>query len=249
VRAADVPLCTVGCATPNDFRLRYPRGVELDTDRWGYTGEVQLPTRFVTALFKYWNGADLRWYFVGNLLSNYNDVEGFTNAFAGSAIDGTAVWFGMLNGAPTVVPQRPVRSQGGFVNLGFPLSRIVGADPAGRNAGWQLYLHYAFDQAKSSHARCTAATLSTVTPGAFTEYGNRASKNDLAAATLLWKINAFLTLGYEQSYYRTRMAGGAVPWEARDTNPLITTGWGTWQGKQARSWHNVRSEFSTIFTF
>lgn len=249
VRAADVPLCAVGCATPNDFRIRYPQGVEIDTNRWGYTGELQLPTRFVTVLFKYWNGADLRWYFVGNLLSNYNDVTGFTSAFAGSAIDGSAVWFGLQNGVPSVVPQRAVRAQGAFVDLGFPLSRILGADPAGRNAGWQLYLHYAYDQAKASDARRTAAALSTITPGTFTAFGNRGNKNDVGAATLLWKMNTFLTFGYEQSYYRTRLAGGAVPWELRDPNPIITTGWGTWMGKQARSWHDLRSEFSTIFTF
>ena len=34
-----------------------------------------------------------------------------------------------------LAPQRPVRAQGGFTQLGIPLSRIFNANPAGRNAG------------------------------------------------------------------------------------------------------------------
>lgn len=59
----------------------------------------------------------------------------------------------LLNGVPVVAPQRPVRGQGGFIQLGFPLSRIFNADPKGRNAGWTAYLYYGDDQAMARDAR------------------------------------------------------------------------------------------------
>ncbi len=77
MRAADVPLCpatTTGCPL-NDtiFQTAFPRRHSVSSSRWGYTAELQLPTRWVTISTKYWRGADLRWYFVGSLLSNFND--------------------------------------------------------------------------------------------------------------------------------------------------------------------------------
>ncbi len=249
VKAADVPLCPTGCAATTAFKDRYPRGLTFDTTRWGLTGELQLPTRWVTILTKYYQGDDLRFYFGSGLLSNYFNTGGFTNVFASTSIDGQPVWFGLLNGAPSVVPQKSVHAQGGFVNLGFPLSRLMHANPAGRNAGWQFYLHYGRDDVDAADARKVGAALSATTPGAFSPIGNRVNKNDLSAATLTWKMNSFVTFGYEQSYYHSKMAGSTVLWQNRDPNPLITTGWGTWMGKQARSWHDLRSEFSTIFTF
>src|SRR5581483_6056328 len=207
VRAADVPLCpatTAGCPV-NDtiFQSAFPAGTSVSSSRWGYTAELQLPTRWVTISTKYWRGADLRWYFVGSLLSNFNDkgvfdtgspvVEGFSND------QSSAVLYGLRNGVPTVAPQRPVRAQGGFVNLGFPLGRIFHAEPTGRNAGWVLYAYYAFDDANASDVR---------------HIGNTRQKNDLAAATLNYKLNNLVSFTLEQSYYRTRAVGdptGVLP--------------------------------------
>src|SRR5712664_4473663 len=45
VRAADVPTA---------FKGAFPRGASVSSNRYGWTGELQLPTRFVTVLFKYW---------------------------------------------------------------------------------------------------------------------------------------------------------------------------------------------------
>jgi hypothetical protein len=77
LRAADVPLCpatTTGCPTDSKvFQEAFASGAEVSSQRWGYTAELQLPTRWVTVNTKYWRGADLRFYFVGSLLSNYND--------------------------------------------------------------------------------------------------------------------------------------------------------------------------------
>jgi hypothetical protein len=81
------------------------------------------------------NGSDLRWFFVGSLLSNFNDagvLDAGAPAIEALSNDGSsAVIFGFRGGNPVIAPQRPVRSQGGFVNLGFPLGRIFRAEPTG----------------------------------------------------------------------------------------------------------------------
>jgi len=81
VRAADVPLCpatTTGCPA-NDavFQDAFPTGAQVSSERWGYTAELQLPTRWATLTTKYWRGGDLRWYFVGSLFSNFNNKAVF----------------------------------------------------------------------------------------------------------------------------------------------------------------------------
>jgi hypothetical protein len=232
VRAADVPLCpaaTAGCPTNEKvFQDAFATGAQVSSQRWGYTAELQLPTRWMTLSTKYWRGGDLRWYFVGSLLSNFNDkgvfdtgspvVEGLSN-------DGSsAVLFGMRNGAAIIAPQRPVRAQGGFVNLGLPLGRIFQAEPTGRNAGWTLYLYYAFDDAFASDVR---------------KLGNQRQKNDLAAATLNWRLNNLVTFTWEQSYYRTRVVG----------DPTGKLPFPTYRGVPSRQWQDIRTEIGPTFTF
>ena len=225
VRKADIPV---------GFTTIFPTGAEVTSSRWGYTGELQLPTRWFTLVTKYYSGADLRWYFAGNLFSTYNDLQGFTTTATGASMDGTNVLFGLNAGVPVgIVPQRPVRVQGGFINLGLPLGRIFHADPAGRNAGWQMYLHYGLDDAKASDVRKSTGTIAS-------PFGanNSRDKNDLGAVTLNWKFNQFVTFGLEESYYRTRTVNGAP-----GTTCCIVN------GNQARSWHDLRTEFGPIFTF
>ena len=65
--------------------------------------------------------------------------------------------------------------------------------------------------------------------------GNTRNKSDVGAATLYYKLNPLVSFGFEQSYYRTRTAGGL-------TDPL-------WMGKPADSWHDLRFESGPIFTF
>jgi hypothetical protein len=241
VRATDIPLCAspdpAVCPDPKIFQNAFPRGAETTSNRAGWTGELQLPTRYVTVLTKFWDGSDLRWYFVGALDSNFSDTAGMTKqclnaegaaAFcAGPSNDGASnLLFGVnASGTPVFAPQRPVRAIGGFVNVAFPLGRIFHADPAGRNAGWQLALHYAFDQAKTSDVL---------------HLGNQRSKNDLAAGTLLWKMNGLVSFVLEESMYRTRIA-----------NPFLgsSSTFPKYEGYPAREWHDIRSEFGPIFTF
>jgi hypothetical protein len=240
VRATDVPLCSntdvLVCPIPKIFQNTFPRGAETTSNRAGWTAEIQLPTRYVTVLGKFWNGSDLRWYFVGALDSNYNATAGMTKvcgtdaepAFCtGPSNDGASNLLFGLNGSgtPVFAPQKPVRAIGGFFDLGFPLSRIFGADPAGRNAGWQINFHYAFDQANTSDVL---------------HLGNQRSKNDLAAATLQWKMNNLVSFVLEESMYRTRIA---------NPNPAASVTFPKYEGYPAREWHDIRTEFGPIFTF
>jgi hypothetical protein len=209
---------------PAAFRAAFPSGVEVDSTSVGYTAEIQLPTRFVTVVGKYYNGSDLRWFFAGQLLSHFNDTAGLTDIVAVPSIDGAStVVFGLADGTPTVAPQRPVRAQGGFMQLGLPLSRIFDADASGHNAGWTAYVQYGYDQAMARDARRFVG-------------GARGSRSDLFLGSLQYKLNTFVTFAYEQGYYRTRAANrvGALP---------------LFRGIPSYATHNVRSEFATIFSF
>ena len=207
---------------PAAFKAAFPNGAEVGSSSHGYSAEIQLPTRFVTVVSKYYNGSDLRFFNAGQLLSNFNDTFGLTSTATVPSIDGAStVVFGLLNGVPVVAPQRPVRAQGGFVQLGFPLSRIFDADPKGRNAGWTGYLYYGDDQATARDAR---------------RFGARGFRSDLFSGNIQYKWNQWVTFAYEQGYYRTRAnnRAGALP---------------LFRGIPSFTTHNIRSEFATIFTF
>jgi hypothetical protein len=191
-----------------------------------WTGEIQLPTRFVTVIAKYYNGNDLRYYFGGQIFGPFNGTGGFAPGSTATApsLDGsTLVAFGTRGGVPVIANSLPPRAQGGFVNLGFPLSRIFNADPAGRNAGWAFYAHYGYDQVLARDVR--------------REGGGR-EKGDLMAGTLQYKMNNWVTFVLEESNYRTR----ALPLTSTGNFPLFA-------GRPMRDWHDFRSEFGPLFTF
>ena len=207
---------------PAAFKTAFPSGAEVSSDSNGYSAEIQLPTRFVTIVSKYYNGSDLRFFFAGQLLSNFNDTFGLTSTATAASIDGAStVVFGLRNGLAVVAPQRPVRAQGGFIQFGFPLSRIFNADPKGRNAGWTAFLYYGDDQATARDAR---------------RFGARGARSDLFSGNIQYKWNQWMTFAYEQGYYRTRAnnRAGLLPL-FRGVPSFIT--------------HNIRSEFAAIFTF
>jgi hypothetical protein len=176
----------------------------------------------VTLVGKYYAGSDLRFYLAGQLLSNFNDTAGLTNTATATSIDGSStIVFGLQDGIPVVAPQRPVRAQGGFVQLGFPLSRIFDADPKGRNAGWTAFLYYGGDQATARDAR---------------RFGLRGARSDLFSGNIQYKWNQWVTFGFEEGYYRTRANSRA------GLLPLF-------RGIPSYATHNIRSEFAAIFTF
>jgi hypothetical protein len=207
---------------PTAFKSAFPSGAEVGSSSDGFSIETQLPTRFVTVVGKYYSGSDLRFFLAGQLLSNFNDTAGLTGTATATSIDGASnVVFGFLNGVPVVAPQRPVRAQGGFVQLGFPLSRIFNADPKGHNAGWTAYLYYGDDQATARDAR---------------RFGARGDRSDLFSGNVQYKWNQWVTFAYEQGYYRTRadFHSGLLP---------------LFRGIPSFTTHDIRSEFAAIFTF
>ncbi len=207
---------------PAGFKTAFPSGAEVSSNSNGYSAEFQLPTRFVTVVGKYYNGSDLRFFLAGQLLSNFNDTAGMTDTATTTSIDGaSSVVFGLLNGVPVVAPQRPVRAQGGFIQFGFPLSRIFNADPKGRNAGWTAYLYYGDDQATARDAR---------------RFGARGTRSDLFSGNIQYKWNQWITFAYEEGYYRTFADNRVGPLPLFRGVPSFTT-------------HNIRSEFAAIFTF
>jgi hypothetical protein len=221
-------------------KVSYPLGVDVSSGQWGATAEVQLPTRYVTAIAKYYAGADLRYFFGTGLYSTFNDVTGLTNVSSVTTVDGSAVLFGTNSSGKVVfAPQRAVHGQGGFVNLGFPLGRIFHADPTGRAAGLQAYIHYGVDDPDSTDVRRVGVT--TTGPSAGLPQNGR-DRSDAVIGTLLWKLNPYLTLGFEQSQYRTKMSGGAAFGTVVGGAPI-------WEGVPVRQWHDNRTEFATVFTF
>jgi hypothetical protein len=92
-------------------------------------------------------------------------------------------------------------------------------------AGWQLYLHYSEDQAKARDVRAFTTTT-----------GNR-WKSDIIAGNIQWKLNPLVTLALEESQYRTF----SIP-NTSGVYPLYC-------GMPSRSAKDLRTEFSTIFSF
>ena len=223
---------------PTAFQAAFPRGAEVESSRYGYTGEFQLPTRFATIIGKYYRGADLRFYFGGQLFSNYNDTFGLTGVTTATSIDGAStVAFGFdSSGRAVIANQNAVRGQGGFIEVGIPLSRIFNADPKGRYAGFTANLHYGYDEANPRDARrLLGTTLNPAGQPANLAGANR-GKSDAAFYNVQYKYNSFITFAFEQTYFRTRALnnGGNLP---------------LFRGIPSRETKNIRSEFATIFNF
>lgn len=232
--ASAVPLLAASNPLGADFfKSAYPHGASVSSDSTAWDAEFQLPTRYFTLLGKYYNGSDLRFFFAGQILSNFTDLGGLTNIQPGvPSIDASSTLVFATNAActtpspaciATIAPQRPVRSSGGFLNLGLPLSRIFGADPQGRDMGWSLYFYSGMDFAKARDVE---------------RLGGGRHKGALNAATIYYKLNNWVTFSFEQSLYETY----ALP-NAAGLFPQLVN------GMQSRVWRDLRSEGGTIFTF
>ncbi|MGA7157666.1 MAG: hypothetical protein WBY53_12500 [Acidobacteriaceae bacterium] len=206
----------------------FTNGYSTKSKQDGWDMEWQLPTRWFTLVGKFYSGSDLFFYFAGQLQSYYNDTKGLYNTVAVSDVDGGAP-LGLSSGVlgtttatgHTLVfaPQRPVRSEGGFAQLGIPLSRIFNADPAGRNAGWSLYALYGVDQAKRRDLQLTAL---------------QDRYSTMAIGTINYKFNRWASFSYEETLYTTHC------------NPGVTC---SFRGNPAREWNDIREEAGPIFTF
>lgn len=215
----------LGSAVPAAYHAAFPEGARVGSPTNGVTFEWQLPTHWVTLIGKVYSGSDLRYYFGGQLFSNYNYVFGLKNTADALSIDGgsTVVFGTNASGNAVVAPELPVRARGGFAQIGLPLSRWFGSDPEGRNAGWSLYGMYGTDQANTRD-------LAKAAPG-----GSRA-RSDMTVGTLNYKLNKWVSFSFEESLYRTR-ANTAVP-----VLPLF-------MGLHQHEWRDLRSEGGAIFSF
>ena len=86
-----------------------------------------------------------------------------------------------------------------------------------------MYLHYGYDQVLARDVR---------------RLGGGRHKSDLAAGTIYYKLNQWVTFAVEESLYRTR----AIPLTATGLFPSFA-------GRPRREWRDFRSEIGPIFTF
>jgi hypothetical protein len=217
-RTAMVP----ASAIPAAYQTAFPAGVDVSSRQNGWDAEWQLPTRWFTLIGKVYGGADLRWFFAGQLYSYFNDTAGLTNTVTVASSDSSSnvVLGTRTSGEAVAAPERPVRAAGGFAQLGLPLSRIFGASPAGRNAGWSVYGLFGEDQAKTRDINWCA--------------GNR-REGRMLVGTLNYRLNKWVSFSYEESLYTTM----ANPEQAR---PVF-------RGVPAREWNDVREEGGPVFSF
>ncbi len=238
-RTSIVPNSAPGYATmPANYLAAFPNGFTASSNMYGLQGGIALPTRWFTVVATAYRGGDLRFFFGGQVNSYATDTTGLTNIQGPfTTLDGgclTAAGCAVLGtnaaGNVVVAPQRPIRSFGGFVNLGLPLSRWFNANPKGHNAGWQIYLHMGKDQVDDHDLNY---------PG-YTANANIASPLPLSmgklfAGTLYYKVNPYVTFAFEQSVYATRLKDGI-------TGYIIA-------GTPSNEWQDHRSEFGPIFNF
>jgi len=240
----------------------FPNGFQASSKMWGGQIVVQIPTRWFTLVATAYKGGDLRFYFGDQINSYFTDVGGLTAisgpyvtadggplAAAGGAVLGCT---GALNeegacpsGDAVVAPQRPIRSFGGFLQLGLPLSRWFNADPKGHNAGWQLHFTVGKDQVVDRDLNNPSGSFCGISGDCNPIALSNPNVNSVAPlpllmgksfiATLYYKVNNWSTFAFEQSIYATR---------AMDHLNLYTIA-----GVPSNEWQDHRTEFGPIFTF
>jgi hypothetical protein len=220
-------------AVPTAFKTAFPRGVDVSSPGYGNQVAISLPTRWLTVVSSAYYGADLRFFFGGQTLSFYNQAAGLSKTATGLPVDNYSpgVVFG-LNGAGKAVtaPQLPIRGYGGFVQVGFPLSRWFNAEPKGRNAGWQAYFAYGLDGAVANDFR--------LAKGINAEVGAGPIKSSVRAVTVFYKMNPWVQFGFEESYYHSQALA--------NTSGICTTKVAGLPTCTSTDW---RTEFGPVFTF
>jgi hypothetical protein len=220
----DVPIAALtGCAAPGPLGCTvaqfFPEGFRFDIPQNIWTAEFQLPTPVVTVVGKYFHGSDTRFFF-GNLNSTFADTLGRPVIANGIADSGDTIPFVNVGGSAVFAQLRPVRDQGGFVQVSFPLSRIFHADPEGHNAGWTYSFTGGLDRTKAEDVARTGA--------------NGLQRTDYVASTIRYKINKWASIVNETTWYDTTTVN--------EVKKL-------YRGIDARTAHDWRNEFGTIVTF
>ncbi|MGA3317512.1 MAG: hypothetical protein ABSC64_13865 [Candidatus Korobacteraceae bacterium] len=222
-------------AVPTAYKSAFPNGADVTSNGYGNQVAISLPTRWVTVVASTYYGADLRFFFGGETLSNYNQAAGLTGTASGFSVDrsSTVVFGTNAAGAAVTAPQKPVRGYGGFVQLGLPLSRWFNAEPKGRNAGWQATLQYGIDAAVANDFRY-AKDIGAA--------GGGPIKDTLKGATIFYKMNPWVQFAFEESQY----SGYALPASSGEHAGHCTTKVAGLPTCTSTDW---RSEFGPIFTF
>ncbi len=171
-----------------DISNAFPNGVRLTSDRNAWSAEVQLPTPYVTLAGKYYRGGDLRYYFMDQFNDVFTDLGGAASIGSAMSFAVRAIPFATVGGRVIAPALEPVMGQGGFLQLGFPLSRLFHVNPEGRNAGWTLYTTYGVDSAVAKDAVRANGLLRT----------------DHASVQLRYKINRWASFVHEETYLDTR---------------------------------------------
>jgi hypothetical protein len=220
---------------PAAYKAAFPVGADATSHGYGNQIALSLPTRWVTFVTSAYMGADLRFFFGGETLSNYNQTGGLTGLADGLSVDrSSTVFFGTnAAGQPVVAPQRAVRGYGGFAQLGLPISRWFNADPKGRNAGWQATVQYGIDAANANDFRY-AKDIGAA--------GGGPIKDTLKGVTIWYKMNPWVQFAFEESKYE----GFALPASSGEHAGSCTTKVAGLPSCTSTDW---RSEFGPIFTF
>ena len=193
VARADLPTTPVAALGGRSIQSFFPQGFRENSHRNAWTVGAQLPTSWATLVAKYYRGSDLRFFFAGQLNEAFFDTQGMTPLATVPSLANRQIPILNVGGTPVPAAMRPIRGQGGFLQLGLPLSRIFGANPSNRvTAGWSIYLGYGVD---------TAYARDTVRFG-----GNGLRKTDLGIVTLRYQLNKYVTFVDEVSYWDTRAA-------------------------------------------
>jgi hypothetical protein len=210
-------------AIPAAYQKTFATGATGSSHTDGWDFEWQLPTRYATLTGKFYSGADLRYFLVNQLYCYFNDTAGLANLASLTSEDGSsAVVLGTnAAGHQMVAPERPIRTEGGFAQLGIPLSRILRARASGRNAGWSLYALYGIDQANTRDLNRLG--------------GSSRRFSTMAVGTLNYSLNRWVSFSFEQSLYTTH---------ANPEQPLPL-----FRGVPSREWNDVREEFGPVFNF
>ena len=225
---------------PANYLAAFPNGFTDSSNMYGMQVGVQLPTRWFTVVASAYRGADLRFYAGGQFNTYATDMAGLTNPITFTTTDGGPFITDGVNilatnaaGQVVVAPQKPIRSFGGFINLGLPLSRWFNANPNGHNAGWQLLFDIGKDQVNDRDLN-NPNYVGIVSPLPL-------AMGKMAAATLYYKFNRWCSFGFEQSNYATRLLD-AAPGYVIGTNA-------SGGALHSNEWKDNRTEFGPIFTF
>ncbi|HET7439978.1 MAG TPA: hypothetical protein VFJ47_01655 [Terriglobales bacterium] len=234
------------CAEPTgicNLGQIFRHGAQVGNKQNGYSGEIQLPTPWVTLAAKFYRGEDLRFFFAGQVNDVFSQLGTLKAVAENTAISfsGRQIGFGCAGGAAGATPNtfvcpgtpvlpaklQPVAGSGGFIELSFPLSRIFNANPEGHNSGWVLHTEYSTDRANYLDA----------------QHGNHLGRTDLDTVSLTYRLNKWVTFVHEASYIVTFTANNHEPTGAILVEKLPFAGVPT---RQAHDWRN---EFGPIFTF